>query len=76
MKAGALGGKLLGAGGGGFMIFYVPTGKMGQVSQALSRFSQVPFRMSSRGAHVMASAPQLYSDYYDALWEKLEPQGQ
>lgn len=77
IRAGALGGKLLGAGGGGFMIFYVPTkSRMNKVKKALSRFSQVPFRMSSRGAHVIAATPQSYSDYYDKLWSQLEPRSE
>ncbi|MFQ5502749.1 MAG: GHMP kinase, partial [Phycisphaerae bacterium] len=36
MEAGALGGKLLGAGGGGFLLFYVPEERQARVRQALS----------------------------------------
>ena len=37
MKAGALGGKLLGAGGGGFFLFYVPQERREDVAQAVTR---------------------------------------
>ncbi len=48
--AGAVGGKLLGAGGAGFMLFYVPEEKQPTVLGALGRFVHVPFRFESRGA--------------------------
>lgn len=37
LEAGALGGKVLGAGGGGFMVFYCPDFKRYQVMQSLAR---------------------------------------
>jgi len=47
--AGALGGKLLGAGGKGFMVFYVPEGKQEAVRQALSAYHHTPFRFEYEG---------------------------
>lgn len=47
---GALGGKLLGAGGTGFMIFYVPALKQSRVIQALSNFLHVPFKFENEGS--------------------------
>ena len=44
IKAGALGGKLLGAGGGGFLLFYVEPGKQQNVINALDDLMHVPFR--------------------------------
>ena len=43
LKAGAMGGKLLGAGGGGFMLFFVPPDKQEAVKQALKFSSSRPF---------------------------------
>jgi D-glycero-alpha-D-manno-heptose-7-phosphate kinase len=50
---GALGGKLLGAGGTGFMAFYVPPGRRASVSHALSAWPQVPFRFENEGAVIL-----------------------
>ncbi|MBF0561646.1 MAG: kinase [Alphaproteobacteria bacterium] len=49
-RAGALGGKLLGAGGSGFMLFYVPLERQAEVSKALSRLLNVPFRFENKGS--------------------------
>lgn len=51
--AGALGGKLLGAGAGGHMVFYVPVGTRAQVIAALAPFGCKPskIRFDSNGAH-------------------------
>lgn len=49
---GAIGGKLLGAGGAGFMLFYVPPDRQDAVIQAL-RLLHVPFRFESKGAHLL-----------------------
>ena len=43
MRAGALGGKLLGAGGGGFLIFYVQDEYQETVKQAMSNLLYIPF---------------------------------
>jgi D-glycero-alpha-D-manno-heptose-7-phosphate kinase len=47
--AGALGGKLLGAGSKGFMMFFVPPERQSAVTRALSRFVWVPFHLESKG---------------------------
>lgn len=52
-KAGALGGKLLGAGGGGFMLFYVPVEYQPSIRSALRELIEVPFRFGSIGSQVM-----------------------
>ncbi len=49
-KHGALGGKLMGAGAAGFMIFYVPPEKQAAVKKALAHFLWVPFSFESRGS--------------------------
>jgi len=52
-KAGALGGKLLGAGGGGFMLFFVPPERRESLRLALKGLLCVPFSFSSRGSEVV-----------------------
>jgi D-glycero-alpha-D-manno-heptose-7-phosphate kinase len=58
MKAGAEGGKLLGAGGGGFFLFYVREERQKQVSDALRNFMQVPFHFEEGGTKVMYYVPE------------------
>lgn len=53
MKAGATGGKLLGAGGAGFMIFYVPENKQSDVRKALSHLREMEFRMDNSGSSII-----------------------
>ncbi len=53
MDAGALGGKLLGAGGGGFLLFYVPEEKQNDVRKALSDQMHVPFRFENEGTKII-----------------------
>lgn len=52
-KSGALGGKLLGAGGGGFMLFYVRPEKQDRVKQKLSDLLNVPFRFDALGSQII-----------------------
>lgn len=61
MKAGALGGKLLGAGGGGFLLFYVEKDKQPQVRQALQNLMEVPFRFENTGTSVLYYAPETFT---------------
>lgn len=51
--AGATGGKLLGAGGAGFMIFYVPDSKKNDVRNVLSNLREVDFEMDNSGASIV-----------------------
>lgn len=53
MSAGALGGKLLGAGGGGFLVFYVEPEKRKSVMQALDKLLYIPFRFEDSGTRVI-----------------------
>ena len=53
MKAGALGGKLLGAGGGGFLLFYVPEDRQENVKSVLSGQLHVPFRFENEGTKIV-----------------------
>ena len=55
IAAGALGGKILGAGGGGYFLFYVPKAKQGAVTAALADLglSRLGFRFESKGSQVL-----------------------
>lgn len=52
-KAGALGGKLLGAGGGGFMLLFVEPDRQPAVLEALDHLLHVPFRFESGGTQIV-----------------------
>lgn len=58
MKAGALGGKLLGAGSAGFMAFYVPEKKQLAVIRELAGCMHVPFRFEPEGSRIIYYGPQ------------------
>ena len=58
IKAGALGGKLLGAGGGGFLLFYVPTEKQEAVKKALEGQMYVPFKFENEGTKIIYYGPE------------------
>ncbi len=53
MAAGALGGKLLGAGGGGFLVFYVPKEKQAAVREAMKDLLYIPFKFENEGTKVI-----------------------
>ena len=52
LQAGALGGKLLGAGGGGFLLFYVPPEKQNNVKKALN-LPQTPIAFDKQGSTII-----------------------
>jgi len=58
LSAGALGGKLLGAGGGGFMLFFVPPERQKDLRAKLKNLLRVPFGFSNRGSHVVVCEPE------------------
>lgn len=58
LKAGALGGKLLGAGGGGFVLFYVPPEYQARVKEKLRNILLVPFRFENLGSQVIMYSTQ------------------
>ena len=53
LKQGALGGKLLGAGGGGFFVFYVPYFKQKRFINYFKKFITIPFKFTSEGSKIM-----------------------
>ena len=60
MKAGALGGKLLGAGGGGFLVFYVQPEKQERVKLAMEDLMYIPFEFEDIGTRVIHYTPEIY----------------
>jgi D-glycero-alpha-D-manno-heptose-7-phosphate kinase len=52
-KAGAIGGKLLGAGGGGFILLFVPPAKQAKVRQQFTRLIEVPFEFEFSGSQII-----------------------
>lgn len=57
LEQGALGGKLLGAGGGGFLLFFVPPEKQARVKKALNRLIHVPFEFEFSGSQIIFYDP-------------------
>jgi D-glycero-alpha-D-manno-heptose-7-phosphate kinase len=53
IAAGAIGGKILGAGGGGFMLFFVSPENQPAVRKALNGFIEVPFQFEQEGSRVV-----------------------
>ena len=60
IAAGALGGKLLGAGGGGFLVFYVQPEKREAVMEAMKDLLHVPFRFEDGGTRVIHYTPESF----------------
>ena len=61
LAAGALGGKLLGAGGGGFLLFYVRPEYQDSVREAMKDLLYVPFLFEDSGSKVLYYAPETYT---------------
>lgn len=60
IEAGALGGKLLGAGGGGFLVFYVQPEKQDAVRWAMKDLMYIPFKFEDGGTRVIHYTPESY----------------
>jgi D-glycero-alpha-D-manno-heptose-7-phosphate kinase len=52
-SAGALGGKLTGAGGGGFLLLFVPPGQQPEVRERLNKLIHVPFQFEPSGSQIV-----------------------
>lgn len=59
--AGAIGGKITGAGGGGFMLLFVPPEKQAKVRESLSKLIHVPIRFEKMGSRVVLYQPNGWS---------------
>lgn len=58
IAAGALGGKLLGAGGGGFLIFYVRPEKQENLKRVFKDLMYIPFKFEDEGTKVIYHSPE------------------
>ncbi|MCK5580168.1 MAG: kinase, partial [Candidatus Omnitrophica bacterium] len=56
-QAGATGGKLLGAGGGGFVLLFVPPEKQKAVKEKLKKFLMIPFKFENLGSQIIFYQP-------------------
>ena len=56
-RAGAIGGKVLGAGGGGFVLFFVTPDRQAAVQEALQELIFVPFKLESAGSRIVLYSP-------------------
>ena len=52
-SCGAVGGKILGAGGGGFMLLYVPNDKQDSIRKGLNHYREVPFKIDYQGSRII-----------------------
>ena len=57
MQAGAIGGKILGAGGGGFMLIFAKPEKHAAIREALKGLVHVPFNFENAGSRVVLYEP-------------------
>ena len=67
IAAGALGGKICGAGGGGFLVFFVPPENQPQVREALKNLLLVPVDFDHLGSHAVFYAPEEPIELYKSL---------
>jgi D-glycero-alpha-D-manno-heptose-7-phosphate kinase len=63
-SAGALGGKLTGAGGGGFLLLFAPPDRHAAILDALEGRIHVPFEFETAGSHILFYEPGV--DYQEA----------
>ncbi|MGE5280518.1 MAG: kinase [Deltaproteobacteria bacterium] len=59
-RAGATGGKLIGAGGGGFMLFFAPPERQAGVRRAMRSFLRVPFKFDDQGSQIVYYRPDTH----------------
>jgi len=74
-QAGALGGKLLGAGGGGFLLVFAPPERHATIKAGLQHLLEIPFHFESSGSQIIFYDRQI--DYakkeHDRLQQNLQP---
>ena len=61
LEHGAIGGKLMGAGHSGFMVFYAPLERQEAVRRALSSYLNVPFEFENQGCSIVYYAPNQFN---------------
>jgi D-glycero-alpha-D-manno-heptose-7-phosphate kinase len=66
-SAGALGGKILGAGGGGFLLLYAPAERHPDITAALPQLRRVPFKFEREGSKIIFYQPTHLDDDQESL---------
>ncbi len=69
LSSGAIGGKLIGAGGGGFLLLFVPPRSQKKVRESLKKLIYVPFKFESQGSQIIFFDRQ--EDYTNEIKRKL-----
>jgi D-glycero-alpha-D-manno-heptose-7-phosphate kinase len=59
LRSGAWGGKILGAGGGGFMLFFAPPDRQKHIRKALQALLEIPFEIDRLGSQVIFYDPEV-----------------
>lgn len=72
LNNGALGGKITGAGGGGFMLLFVPPSAQIRVRNALNELLLVPFRFDYSGSQIIVYEPHLDESTLSAEQDRAE----
>ena len=72
IDAGALGGKLSGAGAGGFLLLYVPVEKQPDVKQKLSHLIHVPFSFELKGSQIIFYDQHKEYKEEEKKWQKIQ----
>lgn len=67
ISAGAVGGKLLGAGGGGFLLFYAPPDRHARIVAALKDLFYLPISFDREGSRVILCDEELTSNYQSTV---------
>lgn len=62
LKAGALGGKILGAGGGGFILLFVKPEHQSSIRKKLGKLLEIPFNLEGSGSQVVFYKPEYLYD--------------
>ena len=81
-KAGAVGGKITGAGGGGFLLLFVPPHKQQMVRAALGNLIHVPFKFDTNGSQIIfydveqdySSAEKARDSMGEVVFSELNPE--
>jgi D-glycero-alpha-D-manno-heptose-7-phosphate kinase len=70
LKHGAIGGKVLGAGGGGFVLFYVPRHRQAEVRESLAKLIEVDFKFENNGSQIIHFNPDtaIYRGSRERTW--------
>ena len=75
LKAGALGGKLLGAGGGGFIVLYAEPEKQEAVKKAMEDLLYIPFRFESDGTAIIHDEWEVFEKAADETAGQVSAEG-